>query len=166
MTGEAQISADLIVDATVADQHDLLVDTLSAFDALGVHASVKVMQPRRGAEELQWLVLAALPLQSFLSAVGAKIADDAYQAFQQALRRLFQHKPDGQAADPEAVAPRPVVLQDKATGIQVVLDRDLPAEGYEQLLSLDLSRYRFGPVHYDKSLGRWRSELDEAEPRR
>lgn len=67
---------------------------------------------------------------------------------------------------PKVVVPRPVVLQDKATGVQVVLDHDLSAEGYEQLLDLDLSRFRFGPVHYDSCIRHWRSELDEAEPGR
>jgi hypothetical protein len=47
-----------------------------------------------------------------------------------------------------------------------VLDHDLPAEGYRQLLALDLSQYRLGPLHYDRTQRRWRSELDEAVPRR
>jgi hypothetical protein len=163
MTGQAAIPADLIVDATLADQQDLVV---SALTALGVRTSVKVLPPRRGAAELQWLVLAVLPLQAFLTAVGGKIADDAYRGFQDALHRLFHHEPDGQTTGTDVVVLRPVILQDKTTGIQVVLDHDLSAEGYEQLLGLDLSRFRFGPVHYDKSQRRWRSELDEAEPRR
>ncbi len=58
-----------------------------------------------------------------------------------------------------------MVLQDVTSGLQIVLDQDLPAEGYQQLLTLDLSRFRLGPVHYDRIQQRWRSELDEAQTR-
>jgi hypothetical protein len=56
-----------------------------------------------------------------------------------------------------------LVLQDAATGVQVVIEPDLPDESYQQLLALDLSTIRHGPVHYDRHQRRWRSELDEAE---
>ncbi len=58
-----------------------------------------------------------------------------------------------------------MVLQDTATGLQIVLDQALPDEGYQQLLNLDMSQFRLGPVHYDQVQRRWRSELDEAQPR-
>jgi hypothetical protein len=48
------------------------------------------------------------------------------------------------------------------SGLQIVLDHDLPAAGYQELLSLDLSRFRLGPLLYDRAQQRWRSELDEA----
>ena len=64
---------------------------------------------------------------------------------------------------PAADTPKPVlVLQDTLTGVQVVLEPDLPAESYQQLLSFDLSSVRHGPLHYDVHRRRWRSELDES----
>lgn len=53
------------------------------------------------------------------------------------------------------------MLQDAVTGLRVVLEPDLPAESYRQLLSLDLTKFTHGPLHYDPARARWRSELDE-----
>jgi hypothetical protein len=54
-----------------------------------------------------------------------------------------------------------LMLQDTDTGLRVVLEPDLPAESFRQLLSLDLTKFTHGPLHYDLARGRWRSELDE-----
>jgi hypothetical protein len=66
---------------------------------------------------------------------------------------------------PAPARARPLVLRDAASGLRVVLDRDLPAEGYQQLLVLDLSQFQAGPVHYDRAADRWRSEIDESRAR-
>jgi hypothetical protein len=159
MADAGSLPADIFADSQLAPElGDLAVGALAV---LGVSARVRVLPPRRGASELQWLILAALPLQAFLTGIGTKIADDVYQGFQDAVRKLLHRQPAG----PQS-APRPMVLQDTASGLRVVLDHDLPAEGYRQLLALDLSQYRLGPLHYDRAQRRWRSELDEAAPRR
>ncbi len=158
MTDSVPFQADIFVDAQLPpDREDLLADALTA---LGVSPRVRVLPARRGTSELQWLILAALPLQAFLTSIGGKIADDAYTRFQNAVRKLLHRE----LADPPSAA-RPMVLQDVTSGLQIVLDQDLPAEGYQQLLTLDLSRFRLGPVHYDRIQQRWRSELDEAQTR-
>ena len=59
----------------------------------------------------------------------------------------------------------PLVLQDTSSGPQVVLEADLPDAAYQRLVGLDLSRFRLGPLHYDRRRRHWRSELDEARPR-
>lgn len=147
--------ADILVDARLsAEQQAVLVEALSA---LGASAQIRLLPPRRGVGELQWLVLASLPLQAFLSGIGGKIADDAYQGFQNAVRKLLR---PGHPAMQSAT--RPMVLQDATSGLRIILDYDLPPEGYQQLLALDLSLFRAGPVHYDRAGRRWRSELDEA----
>jgi hypothetical protein len=154
MTDQQLMPADVLVDAGLSPERQaMLVDTLAA---LGASARIRVLPIRRGVGDLQWLVLAALPLQAFLSAIGGKIADDAYREFQNVVRKLL--RPD-RSAEPSAV--RPIVLQDSESGLRIVLDHDLPAEGYQQLLALDLSQFRVGPVHYDRAGRRWRSELDE-----
>jgi hypothetical protein len=58
--------------------------------------------------------------------------------------------------------PLVLILQDKTTGVQVVLEPDLPDEAFEQLLVFDLAAIRRGPLHYDQRRRQWRSELDEA----
>lgn len=57
----------------------------------------------------------------------------------------------------------PLVLQDAASGLRVVPDGDLPADGYRQLLALDQARFRSGSVHYDRASHSWRTETNEAK---
>ena len=110
---------------------------------------------RRGVGDLPWLVLAALPLHAFLGSLGTTLAEEASAS----LKRLVGHvrRAQGEAAPPPSV----LVLQDAASRLQVVLEADLPTDAYEALLSLDLSKFRKGPLHYDRQHRRWRSELDE-----
>jgi len=151
------LSADVFVNVQLPHEQEALI--VGALTALGVSARVRVL-PRRRSSGLQWLILAALPLQAFLTGIGGRIADDAYKRFQDTVRKLLRREPADQAS-----AIRPMVLQDAVSGLQIVLDHDLPAEGYRQLLTLDLSKFRLGPVHYDRTQQRWRSELDEAASR-
>jgi hypothetical protein len=149
------LPADIFVDPLVMPEQE--EPLLQALTALGVSARTRVVPPRRGADQLQWLILAALPLQAFLSTIGAKLAEDSYRGLQNAIRALLHRD--------KTPASRPLVLQDTATGLQIVLDRDLTDNGYQQLVDLDLSQFRLGPVRYDRNQGRWRSELDEAQSR-
>jgi hypothetical protein len=158
MTNAGSLTVDIFVDARLSPEREQAVT--GALTALGASVRVKVLPPRRTADDLQWIVLAALPLQAFLSSIGGKIADDAYKGLQNAVRKL--RGPDAAAKTP---ATRPMILQDTASGLRVILDHDLPADGYQQLLNLDLARFQIGPVHYDRTQQRWRSELDEAARR-
>jgi hypothetical protein len=107
--------------------------------------------------ELNWLVLVSLPLQAFLGSVGTRFADDAYRGLKALIGRLVHG--DRSASGGQ----RPMVLRDDASGLELVLEPDLPDEGYRQLFGLDLSQFQVGPVHYDRHQRRWRSERDEAE---
>lgn len=153
------LTAEVLHDGRIgADDEQLIV---AALTDCGVAAQVKVIPARRDAQTLTWLVLISLPLQGFLSAVGEKFAADAYDRFTRAVGRLLGRRRP--AEDAAGTGPPPVlVLQDPATGLRIVLESDLPREAHEQLCALDLSRYRFGPLHYDRALRCWRSELDEA----
>jgi hypothetical protein len=157
VTDLCHMPADIFLDEQIPpEQQDLITGALAA---LGVSVRVRIMPRRRAASDLQWLVLAALPLQAFLSSIGTDIANNAYEHFQDAVRTLLHRKhPD------QTPATRPIVLQDTTTGLQIILNHDLPADGYRQLLTLDLSPFRLGPLHYDLARHRWRSELDEATP--
>ena len=152
--------AEVLHDGRVgADDEELI---LAALTACGVAAQVKIIPARRDVQALTWLVLISLPLQGFMTAVGTKIAEDAYGKFIQAAGRLLdRHRKPADA--PATVVPPVLVLQDPATGLRIVFEPDLPDEAYKQLPALNLSGYRFGPLHYDRSLRRWRSELDEGD---
>jgi hypothetical protein len=145
--------ADLLVTAEVSPEQERAV--VDAFGELGVVARARVVPPRRSPSELQWLILAAVPLLAFLSSVASKLAEDAYQGLKRLVGRAL-----GDQLGP-ATSDRVLVLQDTTTRLQVVLEADLPADAYRQLVKLDLSAIRQGPVHYDRQRGQWRSELDQ-----
>lgn len=152
------IEAQILLDGelTAGDEQALV----AALVECGVTAELRDMPPRRGA--IEWLVLIALPLQAFLTALGTKGGESAYPQLIAAVRGILRRYP----AIPDAAAKTPVlILQDPATGVRIVLEGALPDEAYRQLLTLDMSAFRLGPVHYDASKGRWRSELDEAAQR-
>jgi hypothetical protein len=157
MARPGPLAADVLVTAEVSPEQEHAI--VEAFDALGVTTRARTVPTRRGAGELHWLVLAALPLHAFLSGLGSTLAQEASQG----LKRLVSH---GLGTQHEAASqPRVLVLQDAVTRLQVVLEADLPTDAYQALLSLDLSTFRKGPLHYDRQAGRWRSEL-EAQRRR
>jgi hypothetical protein len=156
------LTADVFLDAQVDSERErILVDALSG---CGVTARVRIVPPVRESGPLTWIVLIALPLQGFLSVMGTKIAEDSYARLRTAIQRLIGH-PRQPADQQGAGRPRPLVLQDGVTGLQIVIEPDLPGEAYGQLLGLDLSSFRLGPLHYDRAARRWRSELDEASHR-
>jgi hypothetical protein len=152
---------------------------LSAFSDCGAAADdVEVIPARREstATALTWLVLAALPLQAFLSALGGKLADDAHGRLLAAVKRVAERyeavrrgrtgpaaaKVTGDAAAP---SPVPLILMDSGSKVKIIIEADLPAEAVSLLVALDLSQFKIGPVHFDKAAGRWRAELDEGADR-
>jgi hypothetical protein len=149
------LEADVLVSAEVPPERERAL--VEAFGALDVAARARVLPTRRGPET--WMVLATLPLQAFMSAVVAKLAEDAHKGIKRLVGQVFADR--RAPARPDQV----LVLQDQATRLQVVLEADLPAEAYRQLVSLDLSAIGPGPVHYDRHRREWRSELAEWERR-
>ncbi len=71
------ITADVLLSATVSPEQERAV--VEAFGTLGVAARTRVLPVRRGPMELQWLILATLPLHAFLTGLGSKFAEDAYK---------------------------------------------------------------------------------------
>jgi hypothetical protein len=100
-------------------------------------------------------VLAALPLQAFLGGLGSEAAKGTLEG----LKRLVAVVVGGrsEAARPDQV----LVLEDPTSQLQIVLEADLPSDAYRQLVRIDLSAIRQGPLHYDRQRSTWRSELDE-----
>ena len=149
------LAAQVLHDGRVDAEDERVM--LAALAACGVEAQVKIVPVRRDAQALTWLMLISLPLQAFISTMGQKAAADAYHRFISAAGRLLDR---GRRPAP---GPAPVLaLQDPGTGVRVILEPGLPRAAFEQLCALDLARYRYGPLHYDRAEGRWRSELDEA----
>jgi hypothetical protein len=153
MSNSDPLVAEVLVagEASAEDEQAIV----EAFHALDIAARTRMVPTRRGLDQLQWLVLAALPLHAFLSGLGSAAAEDVAQGLKLLVGRVVGAK--NKMASSEQV----LVLQDAATRLQVVLEADLPADVYRELVALDLSAFRQGPVHYDRERGKWRSELDE-----
>ncbi|MET9544586.1 MULTISPECIES: hypothetical protein [unclassified Streptomyces] len=152
---DAPPRAELLLDHEVPE--DLGRELVAALDGLGAPpVRVRRALAHRGAADIPWIVLASLPLQAFLSGLGAEAVKDAYTAFKGVVRRTAR------PGSPTGGGARPLVLQDPVGGVSVVLEPDLPAEAYELLVGLDLTEFTVGPLHYDRAQGRWRSVLDEA----
>jgi hypothetical protein len=157
MSKPGPLPAQILVTTEVTPEQEQAI--IEAFGVLGVVARARTVPMHRGAGELSWLVLVALPLHAFLSTLGSTLAEEPSQSLQRLIGRTLRVRR-------EAPAPPPVlVLQDAATRIQVVLESDLPIDAYRELVSLDLSTFRTGPLHYDQQHRRWRSELDEWQRR-
>ena len=148
MDSSAPIAADVLVRSgmSTADEYDLA----EAFATIGVAATTRLAPTQRTLNGVEWLVLALLPLQAFLSGLGSKLAEDAYHELKDVVDRTLRR------SHPQR-REQALVLQDTATGLQVVLEPDLPIEAYRRLVTLDLSAFRHGPVRYDRSRNAWQS---------
>lgn len=151
------IVAEVLVASQLSD--DEASQLVQEFALAGLSAELREVPPRRTIGEIAWLALLAVPLKPFLEQLGKDFATDAYRRLKTLVCRVFRRS----SAQPQADGRRTVLLlQDSATGIQIVLEPDLPDDAYKQLLSFDLTFINRGPVHYDRHRRRWRSELDEA----
>jgi hypothetical protein len=158
MAEPEQLKAEVLVAATVSPEQEQQI--AEAFRSFDVVTRTRVVPARRGVGEWQWLVLASLPLQAFVSALASRFAEDAHAG----LKRLVGQVLGGQ---PEARGPEQVlVLQDPVSRLQVVLEADLPTEACQQLVAFDFATVRRGPLHYDRQRRAWRSELHEWEQRK
>ena len=133
-------------------------DVVAFFGQFGTISRHRRVRAHRGIA-IDWLVLAALPLQAFLQDLGTLAGGDAYVAFKRLIARLQQHEPH---SHPEAKEVRSIILQDANSGLQVMIESDLPEIAYRQLHQLNLAQFNSGPVHFDRSLGCWRADNEEA----
>lgn len=150
-------------DALSEQDERLLLDTLDC----GADARVQISPVHRGdTTSLTWIVLAVLPEHAFLTVLGSKAAEDGYAKLRALVHRISSSRRPREIAPPpqqtSVRSPAPLVLQDSDTGLQIVLEADLPADAYSKLVTLDRTQFIIGPLHYDKAGQRWRSELDEA----
>jgi hypothetical protein len=149
MDSSPSIAADVLLrsGASAPDERDVM----EAFSAIGVAVTTRFAPTRRRLDGVEWLVLAALPLQAFLSGLGSKLAEDVHGGLKNAVDRILRRRSESAQHEPA------LVLQDTASGVQVVLEPDLPIEAYKRLLQLDLSSFRHGLLHYDPSYDAWQS---------
>ncbi|MFG2000967.1 hypothetical protein ACGFNU_17650 [Spirillospora sp. NPDC048911] len=159
MVGDGRITAEILVSSQFEEGEERAV--ASAFAELGVESRVRVVPVRRGPGELQWLVLAALPLHAFLSGIGTTLAKEATLGLKSLVKQAIGGRQgrQGPQGRREVADEAPVlVLQDPDTRLQIALEADLPDEAYAALVSADLSSLGKGTLRYDRHLGEWRPE--------
>jgi hypothetical protein len=122
------------------------------FETVGLSAQLREVRPRRSLGEIAWLALMLLPLKPFFDKLAEDFADDAHQQLTKLVGKLLHR------TNPATDTPQILVLQDSATGIQIVLESDLPPQAHQQLLSVDLTTIHPGPLRYDRYSGTWRSD--------
>lgn len=73
MSNRDPLAAEVLVTAEILAEEGRAI--VEAFRALDVAARTRMVPTCRGLEQLQWLVLAALPLHAFLSGLGSAAAE-------------------------------------------------------------------------------------------
>ena len=156
MAESPRIPAELLLSRRLSATDEQ--DVIAFFEQFGTVSRHRRVRAHRGAA-IEWLVLAALPLQAFLQNLGTLSGGDAYGAFKNLIARLPHHEPHSRA---EAKSVRPIILQDTDSGLQVMIESDLPEIAYRQLYQLNLAQFSSGPIHFDRNLGCWRADSEEA----
>jgi hypothetical protein len=133
-------------------------DVVAFFGQFGTISRHRRVHAHRGAA-IEWLLLAALPLQAFLQNLGTLTGEDAYIAFKSLIARLSHHEAH---PHPQAKEIRPIILQDANSGLQVMIESGLPEIAYRQLHQLNLTQFSYGPIRFDRNLGCWRADSEEA----
>jgi hypothetical protein len=149
------LSANVLLAGTISSQET--AELLLEFEAIGLSADLREVSPRRSIGEIAWLALVLVPLKPFFDQIAKDFTDDSYRHLKTLVGKIL-----GRRTQPRK-SPQVLVLQDSTTGIQVVLESDLPEQAYQQLFGFDLTTIRRGPLHYDRHHNRWRSELDEQQ---
>lgn len=144
---------EVLLDVSASQEE--VEDVRRAFSAAGVDAEVLAAYERKGIGEFPWIVMITAPTTMFFTAIAAAAGKDAYNAVKNLVQAVW-------AARTKGSGPRGnVILNDEQVGIWIALEPDLPAEAYEKLASLDLTRFKTEPLKYDRERGEWTSPTGE-----
>ncbi|MGH8909398.1 MAG: hypothetical protein ACRD0K_23610 [Egibacteraceae bacterium] len=141
-----------VTDEVSREALDHLLEGLRSF---GLNPSRGTVARRRGISDVPWLVWVALSLQPFLNTLVQRGADDVYTKLKELVSNALSRRHEQSATV--------MVLQDTVTGLELLLESDLPAGAYRQLSRLDLSAIPKGRVHYDRERREWICERDERD---
>ena len=150
------LAAEVLFVEPLSD--DDVDDLVREFESIGLRAELRHVPSRRSLSDIAWLALLALPLKPFFEQLAKDSASDVHKGLRSVVGKILQRR-----HNQPATVPRVLLLQDSASGVQIVLEPDLDDDAYRQLLAMDLSRISRGPLHYDQHRRVWRSERDEAD---
>lgn len=152
--GNVKVSAELLVVGDLSAEHAIELE--KGFAAVVESLDIRQLPRRRTLGDIAWIALLAVPLKPFIEQFATDAATDSYKKLKALLGKVWH------VGQNPVDARRSIVLQDNSTGVQIVLEPDLPDAAYEELLNFDLAAVKRGPVHFDRHRGEWRSVLDEA----
>ncbi|WP_143194317.1 hypothetical protein [Micromonospora sp. CB01531] len=108
---------------------------------------VKAQESRSDAGSLALIVLVAIPLHGFLSALGESLGGATGAALQTLFGRVFARLHDGRTEQ------RSIIIRDAARGIDAEIRAGLPGEAFEQLRALVIGDSV--KLRYDSVAGAW-----------
>lgn len=161
MTGRKWHDGPMAVPVTVhiaAAPPDGVDQFVNDIRTIGLEPTVRTVPTRRGVSDFAWLIL-ALPIKAFFETLVEQFAGDAYARLKTLTGTALRHH--GDTRDNRRV----MLLQDSTTGLQVVLESDLPLAAYRQLFLVNLPDFAQGPLRYDRDERGWRAQLDDREQR-
>jgi hypothetical protein len=155
----------------------------AAFGKVQTATNVEAIIPPQGVE-IPWLVVVDLPVKDFLVSVAGAAGWAGFQAFFKTLKdaheprerswwRKRQPRRGQLVVRPPVEVPgdiepdhRAAVLMGwigpRPSGTEVAIPADLPDEGFQALLELDLDDYPNHYIYWDPEHGEWRA--NEKEP--
>lgn len=129
-----------------------------AFADLNLAAKVEANYVRRGIGDYPWAILIALPLIPFLKAFGEAAGKDAWELLRDLTGKLYEARKRSRAKEGS-----PVIV-DEDTGLWVILDSEIPADAFEQLLEFDISSAEAKHLQWDPVSRRWYDAWDRNAP--
>lgn len=90
------------------------------FETIGLSAQLREKGLYRSLGEIAWFALMLLPLKPFFDKLTEDFAGDAHKQLTTLVGKLLHR------TKPATDTPRVLVLQDSTTGIEIVLESDLP----------------------------------------
>ena len=148
MQGEGEdFRADVAIEAEAPPGDVARVE--GSFRAVGVEADVEAAYIRRSLGDLPWVVYATLPIQAFLVRLAQNAADDAWKALGAWVRELSAARRNSTRRTGS------IVLNERESGLTVVLSDEIPDEPLRELVDERLPRSESGYWVWDRGQQRW-----------
>jgi hypothetical protein len=87
MSDSGPLAAEILVTAEASAEEEQAI--VEVFRALDIATRTRMVPTHRGLAQLQWLVLATLPLHALLSGLGSAAAQDLAQGLKRLVGRVL-----------------------------------------------------------------------------
>ena len=136
---------EVVIDAGASEEEVEGIST--AFQEVGVDASVLPGYVRMSEGDLPWIIALTLPLNAFLAAFAAEAGKDAWAALKRLVTRIREAR-KGRHGE--------IVVRSRETSTVLNIRDNLPDEAYQALFELSAEQYEGAYLRWDKERGEWR----------